>query len=99
MGISDLKNLGPAMERYLGEIGITTAEQLDEVGSVEAYVRLRERFPRTINLVALYALEGALLDVHWNHLPPEVKAEIVEAAGVSSSGRPQPPSPRRPRSG
>ena len=79
--ISDLKNLGPACERWLREVGIESAEQLAEVGSVEAYLRVKEHFPREASLVLLYALEGALLDIHWNALPPEVKAEIVEAVG------------------
>jgi DNA transformation protein len=76
---SALKNLGPACERWLRDVGIETAEQLAEVGSVEAYLRVKERLPHKASLVLLYALEGALLDIHWNALPPEVKAEIVSA--------------------
>jgi len=28
----------------------------------------------------LYALQGALMDVHWNDLSPELKAQLVEEA-------------------
>jgi DNA transformation protein and related proteins len=32
--------------------------------------------------VMLYALQGALMNVHWNDLAPEVKAQLVlEAEG------------------
>lgn len=79
MRLADMMNLGPATEEYLRAVGIETPEQLSEIGSVDAYRRLKERFPRQVNLLFLYAMEGALLDIHWNALPPEVKDEIVSA--------------------
>lgn len=77
--LRDLKNLGPASERQLHEVGITTPEQLAAIGSIEAYLRLKERFGSRVTRVFLRALEGALLDVHWNHLPPEIELELEEA--------------------
>ncbi|MDX1995016.1 MAG: TfoX/Sxy family DNA transformation protein [bacterium] len=29
-----------------------------------------------LTLVGLYALQGAVLDVHWNSLPPDMKDEL-----------------------
>jgi DNA transformation protein len=44
--------------------GITTPEELDHVGSVQAYQRVLEAGGHpTLNL--LWALEGALLDPDW----------------------------------
>lgn len=75
-----LKNLGPVSERQLAEIGIHDEEALRALGAVEAWRRLKFRFPREIGAVALYALEGALRDCHWNALPDDTKAQLKAAA-------------------
>ena len=43
MRISELPNLGSASERMLEMAGISTAEELDEIGSVEAYRRVSRK--------------------------------------------------------
>lgn len=74
--ISDLLNLGPVSERQLADVGIADANELRSIGAREAYARLKWRYPDTITVVALYALEGALTNTHWNHLPPARKEEL-----------------------
>ena len=39
--LSELKGLGPKSERCLNEIGIHTKEQLERVGAVRAYFKLK----------------------------------------------------------
>jgi DNA transformation protein len=80
--ISALKNLGPRSAEQLAAVGITTAEELDAAGSLEAYRRLKAAFPADITLVMLYSLEGALLDCHWNDLPPGVKERLQRDAAT-----------------
>jgi DNA transformation protein len=75
-----LRNIGPKTSERLAAVGITDEEQLNALGSVEAYRRLKEAFPRDVSLVALYALEAALLDCHWNDLPPGVKERLQHEA-------------------
>ncbi len=60
----------------MAEVGIANADALRAVGAREAYARLKWRYPREINVVALYALEGALTDTHWNCLPGIRKEEL-----------------------
>lgn len=73
--ISDLPNLGPKSEEWLAELGIESRAELERVGSVEVYRLLRQRgIPASLNLV--YAIEAALLDIHWTKLPPEMKMEL-----------------------
>ena len=48
---------------------------LRRYGAVGAYRAVRARGFRA-SKVLLYAIEGALLDVHWNELPPAHKAEL-----------------------
>lgn len=75
-----LKNIGPASVRQLREVGIEDAATLRRLGALAAYRRLKHAFPRAVSLVMLYALEGALRDCHWNHLPPGVKERLQAAA-------------------
>lgn len=73
-----LPNLGPKSRAWLASIGVTTLDQIEETGPVEIYLRLKELgLPATLNL--LWALQGALLGLPWNELPPEMKAELLRA--------------------
>ena len=77
--LSDLKNLGPVSEEWLRAVGIRSKEDLEKTGSVEAYLMVkRHGFNPSLNL--LYALEGALSDVHWTELSDERKAKLKRAA-------------------
>jgi DNA transformation protein len=73
-----LRNIGPKSARRLREVGIATAARLRRLGSVAAYRRLKHAFPREVSLVMLYALEGALLGCHWNHLPDGRKEALLQ---------------------
>jgi DNA transformation protein and related proteins len=74
-----LKNLGMASVNILRAIGINTYADLKRTGAVEAYRRIRAR-DINVSKVMLYALQGALLDVHWNEIPPDLKAKLVTEA-------------------
>ena len=75
-----LRNIGPKTLARLGKVGIKTLADLRDVGSLDAYRRLKFRFPREVSLNALYALEAALLGCHWRDLPAGCKAELKRAA-------------------
>jgi hypothetical protein len=75
MRLSQLKNIGPQTEAWLNEVGIVTIEDLQTVGAVEAWRRVCAVHPRA-SLNGLYALQGALLGVRWDQLPPEIKADL-----------------------
>lgn len=71
-----IRNLGPKTSEWLHEVGIHTLDDLEVVGAVEAYKRLKTAFPHKVSLNALYGLQGAILHIHWNALPPDMKAEL-----------------------
>lgn len=75
----ELKNLGMASVNILQAIGVNTYEDLAEMGPVQAYCRIKARGIH-VSKVMLYALQGALMDVHWNDLPPDMKSQLVEEA-------------------
>jgi DNA transformation protein len=83
-----IRNIGDVGERWLASIGVATLTELAKMGSVEAYRRIKAKYGNA-NIVALYALEGALLDMHWNELPPEVKAALHEEVGYRQKARPR----------
>jgi DNA transformation protein len=74
-----LKNLGVASVNILRAVGISNTEDLRQLGAVETYVRIKRR-GINVSKVMLYALEGALIDVHWKDLDPSLKEQLVSNA-------------------
>ena len=74
---SKLPNIGPVVEKQLIEAGIGTAEQLKQLGSREAWLRIRINDPSAC-IHRLYALEGAVRGVRKAELPEPVKAELKQ---------------------
>ena len=72
----DLKNIGEQSSRWLLDIGIESKQQIEELGAVEVYCRLRERYPISKNM--LWALQGALMNLCYNQLPEVVKATLLD---------------------
>jgi len=73
--LSSLRNIGKTLEKKLCAIDISTAEKLRDIGSKEAFLRLKLRDPQTC-LVHLYALEGAISNQEYNQLPEDTKKEL-----------------------
>ena len=75
--LSSLRNIGTEIEKKLITAGITTAKELKEIGSIEAYIRVKAYYPN-ICLVHLYVLEGAIIDEDYNRLPEDVKRNLKD---------------------
>ena len=75
----ELKNLGKTSVRWLNAVGVRTRAQLEEKGPVMVYQSVLARGFRA-NRVLLYALQGALLNQHWNELDQETKKELLKLA-------------------
>jgi DNA transformation protein len=73
--LQQLKNLGKTSAQWLHAVGIHTANDLRRYGAVAAYRAVRARGFRA-SKVLLYAIEGALHDMHWSELSAERKAEL-----------------------
>ena len=59
MSNEKLRNIGPKSAAWLRQVGLRTRADLEGVGAVEAFMRVkRAGFKPSLNL--LYALEGAL---------------------------------------
>ncbi|ATS22519.1 transcriptional regulator [Xanthomonas phaseoli pv. phaseoli] len=63
-----MRNIGPKSAAWLRQVGLRTQQDLQAVGAVVAFVKVRRAgFKPSLNL--LYSLEGALADCHWQDIP------------------------------
>ena len=85
--LSALKNIGTTAETWLNDAGIASPDDLARVGPVGAWRRVKVAHPTSVTVLLLYALRGALLDLHWNDVPPDLKAQLRETAGLPEGRR------------
>jgi len=82
--LTRLPNIGKVLARKLHQAGITSYDDLIDLGSVEAYLRVWNR-QDVIGYNMLYAIEGAIQGVRWHDLPKthrqRVKEELLAALG------------------
>ncbi|MCY3780573.1 MAG: TfoX/Sxy family DNA transformation protein [Chloroflexi bacterium] len=74
--LQSLKNIGAVSAEKLLGVGISSREQIEELGAVTVFQRLRERYPVSMNM--LWALQGALLDLPYYLIPKEIKDALLE---------------------
>ncbi|SMY09607.1 TfoX/Sxy family protein [Flavimaricola marinus] len=73
--ISTIPNLGPATEALFKAAGITTAEQLRELGADAAYARLLENGARP-HFIGYYVIVMGLQGRPWNDCKGAEKAAL-----------------------
>lgn len=79
--IEAVLNLGPRSGALLREVGITTFEELKKVGSVEAYLRVRQA-GHNASIMLLWAMEGGIRGIHFAKLPNDVKRQLRAELGI-----------------
>ncbi|MEG6523509.1 TfoX/Sxy family protein [Desulfotomaculum sp. 1211_IL3151] len=75
--LAKLPNIGEVVEQQLNEVGITTYEQLREVGSKQAWLKIKAIDPSAC-IHRLYAFEGAIQGIKKSQLPAGTKAELKD---------------------
>lgn len=76
--LADLANLGPKSRAMLAEAGITSIDQLRQLGAVAAYARVRGRCDQA-SLNLLWAFEGALTGLPWQVVAREHRTSLLLA--------------------
>ena len=76
-----MKNLGPKSSEWLASIGVHSLEDVAKLGVIETYKRVKAAYPEKVTLNMLWGLQAALLDIPWNELPPDIKAQLRNEAG------------------
>lgn len=75
--LSNLVNIGKAVEAQLMQAGIHSAGELRRIGAREAWLRI-QKIDESACIHRLMALEGAIQGVKKSMLRDEVKADLKE---------------------
>ena len=75
--LSKVVNIGKVSESQLNEIGITTLDELKEIGSKEAWLAIRE-IDNSACFSKLCGLEGAIQGVRWHNLSEVDKKNLKD---------------------
>ncbi|MBS6643058.1 MAG: TfoX/Sxy family protein [Clostridiaceae bacterium] len=75
--LAKLPNLGPVVESQLNQVGITTYEQLKEIGSKQAWLKIKA-IDSSACIHRLLAMEGAIQGIKKTQLSEEKKEELRE---------------------
>lgn len=72
------KNIGATIEKRLNEIGVFSLADLSQITPAIAYQNICKQHPDKTFPVCyyLYSLQGALLGLHWDNLPDDLKIEL-----------------------
>ena len=70
-----IPNIGPTLADKLNRIGVTTFDELVEMGSVKAVMRI-EPIDKSACYNMLYALEGAIRGLRWHAIPKDERAQL-----------------------
>jgi DNA transformation protein len=73
--LTNLPNIGPTLAEKLGKIGITSHQDLKQLGSIEAVLQIGERDMTTCYNM-LYAIEGAIQGIRWHKILQDEKAQL-----------------------
>lgn len=62
--LSKLPNIGKVVEKQLNEVGINTVDDLINIGSKEAWLKIK-KIDESACINRLMALEGAIQNIRW----------------------------------
>ena len=79
--VSALRNLGPKSAMILVEAGISTLDELRELGAVKAYVWVKSLRPKLVSFDPLWALAAGLEDRDWHELDATEKESLLAKVG------------------
>lgn len=80
--ISELRNLGPSVERDLAAVGIVNSVQLFKLGPEKSFLKMLEgrlklgRSAKCCNALYLYSIYGAIHNLDWRNIPESNKREF-----------------------
>jgi DNA transformation protein len=73
--LSKRPNIGKVLEKQLNDVGINTLDELIDLGSKEAWLKIQE-IDESACLNRLMALEGAIQNIRWHNLSEEDKDNL-----------------------
>lgn len=82
--MSGIRNIGPTSAEWLAAVGVESMEDLARTGAVEAYRRVKSHLaiePAKVSLNLLWALQGALMELHWTDVPDALRQQLLAELG------------------
>lgn len=76
--LTDLPNIGKTLAEKLNMIGIENEQDLIQMGSKNAIIKIATIENSGVCINMLYALEGAIQGIRWHGLGRERKQELNE---------------------
>ena len=76
--MTKFRNLGPKSSEWLAAVGVHSLEDVEQLGVVEAYLRVKAAFPDRVSLNMLWGLQGALMEIPWNQIPEDIKQDLLK---------------------
>lgn len=75
--LSKLPNIGKVLAGQLNEVGINTVDDLIDIGSKEAWLKIKG-IDESACINRLRALEGAIQDIRWHDLSEDDKNNLKD---------------------
>lgn len=76
--LDQLPNIGKTLAEKLQKAGIKNEQELKQIGSENAIIRMATFDKEDVCLNKLYALEGAIQGIRWHQLDKTRKQELKE---------------------
>jgi len=76
--MTDLPNIGKTLASKLIQSGIISGEELKQLGSEKALLKIATLENSGVCINMLYALEGAIQGIRWHALSDKRKKELKE---------------------
>ncbi len=83
--IASLKNLGPKSAELIVAAGIDGPDEIRRLGAAVVFHRVKSRFPGSTSLNLLWALQAALMEVHWHEVPEEIRTQLLSEVETLSN--------------
>ena len=80
-----MMNLGPKSAERIVVVGIADTETLERIGAAAAFHRVKSRFPNDTSLNLLWAIQGALMEIHWHDVPSELNQQLLDEVEALSN--------------
>ena len=75
--LTKLPNIGKILAEKLEKAGIVSADELKQMGSEKALLKIAASQRDDVCIDMLYALEGAIQGIRWHGLDPGRKQELL----------------------
>ena len=75
--MTEIKNMGPKTLDWLNHVGVYTLEDVEALGVIEVYRRLKHAYPDKVALNALWGLQGAVLGISHTQIPQAMKDDLL----------------------